>query len=184
MNQINKIKKISRKLGIKLTIICDIIHVLEYVWKAGKALNSDDEETQKWVSKKCFIILEGKSSVAASGMRRSATNRKLKKSCREPIDRCAQYLLNHSKYLYYNEYLKKGYPIATGIIEGACRHLVKDRMEITGARWSLEGADALLKLRSLKVSGDLIPYWKFYEQRQYEENYKKLYQDPSIFLSS
>ena len=78
----------------------------------------------------------------------------------------------------------KGYPIATGIIEGACRHLVKDRMEITGARWSLEGADALLKLRSLKVSGDFISYWKFYEQRQYEDNYKKIYQDASILLSS
>ena len=60
MNQINKIKKISRKLGIKLTIICDIIHVLEYVWKAGKALNSNDAETKKWVSKKFYAILEMK----------------------------------------------------------------------------------------------------------------------------
>lgn len=54
----------------------------------------------------------------------------------------------------YNEYLKNGYPIATGIIEGACRYLVKDRMEITGARWGLKGAEAILKLRAIKISGD------------------------------
>ncbi len=107
---------------------------------ACKVLN-DEEKLNLWVSNKLSQILNGKSSFVASGIRRSATCRQLKN--REPIDSCAKYLLNHSKYLNYNEYLAKGYPIATGIIEGACRYLVKDRMEITGARWSLKGAEVI-----------------------------------------
>jgi hypothetical protein len=153
LNQIKKLKKFSRQFKIKVTIVCDIIHVLEYIWKAGKVLN-DEQTKEQWVSEKLKLILEGKSSLVVSGIKRAATRRKLKKSIREPIDSCARYLLNHSDYLHYSEYLKRGYPIATGIIEGACRYLVKDRMEITGARWGLEGAEALLKLRSLKISGD------------------------------
>ena len=68
---------------------------------------------------------------------------------REPMDQCATSLANHAAYLTYPSSLAKGYPIATGVIEGACRHLVKDRMEITGARWGLEGGEAVLKLRAL-----------------------------------
>jgi len=114
----------------------------------------------------------------------SATYRKLEQSKREPIDICARYLLNHSNYLKYVKYLRLGYPIATGVIEGACRYLVKDRMGITGARWSLKGAEALLKLRSLKISGDITNYWKFYEPNQYDRSYKIRYKDPSILKLS
>ncbi len=183
LNQIKKIKKLSRKYNKKLTIICDIIHILEYVWEAGKVLN-DGNKVRQWVSERFDLILKGRSSLVASGMKRSATCRKLKKSIREPIDSCARYLLNHASYLHYNKYLKLGYPIATGIIEGACRYLVKDRMEITGARWSLEGAEALLKLRSLKISEDFSDYWKYYENKQYDRTHKGLYQDPSILSPS
>jgi hypothetical protein len=91
-------------------------------------------------------------------------------------------LLNHAPYLVYHEYLSQGYPIATGIIEGACRCLIKDRMEITGARWSLKGAEALLQLRAIKLSGDLEAYWKFYERNQYQ-NYARLYENPSVLQS-
>ncbi len=177
--QIRKFEKFSRIFKIKLTIVCDIIHVLEYIRKAGKVLN-DEKKLYQRVSEKSDQILEGKSSLVASAVRRSATNRKLKKSVRKPTDTCAKYLLNHSACLHYNEYLKRGYPIATGIIEGACRYLVKDRMEITGARRSLKGAEALLKLRAIKISGDFHSYWKFHEQKQYERNYENLYLNPSV----
>ena len=65
----------------------------------------------------------------------------------------------------YGEALESGYPIASGVIEGACRHLINDRLDITGARWSLEGAEAILKLRSLKSSGNLQDYWNFHKQQ-------------------
>jgi hypothetical protein len=183
LNQIKTIKKFARKFKKQITIICNIIHVLSYVWDAGKVLN-DADNVRTWVSEKFDLILHGKSSFVASGMRRSATIRGLTKSVREPIDSCARYLLNHSDYLHYNKYLKLGYPIATGVIEGACRYLVKDRMDITGARWSLLGAEALLKLRSLKISGDFEDYWKFYENQQYYRNYEVLYQKPSLLNRS
>ncbi len=177
--QIKKFEKLSKKFSVKLTIICDIIHVLEYLWKAGKVLNNEGK-LNLWVSDKLTYILNGKSSFVASGIRRSATCSQLKKKTREPVDSCAKYLLNHSNYLKYNDYLEKGYPVATGIIEGACRYLVKDRMDITGARWGLKGAEAVLKLRSVKISNDFLAYWKFYEQKQYINNHRILYKDPSI----
>jgi hypothetical protein len=77
--------------------------------------------------------------------------------------------------LRYNHYLAKGLPIATGVIEGACRHLVKDRMDVTGARWSLTGAEAVLRLRALRSSRDFDEYWIFHENREYERNHQALY---------
>ena len=64
-----------------------------------------------------------------------------------------------------------GFPIATGVIEGACRHLINDRLDITGARWGLQCAEAILKLRSINSSGDFELYWIFYQQ----ESKKRLY---------
>ena len=70
---------------------------------------------------------------------------------------------------------RRGYPIATGVIEGACRYLVRDRMELTDARWRLVGAEAVLKLRSLRASGDFDEYWDFHEAREYERNHAQRY---------
>ncbi|EGJ28414.1 hypothetical protein LYNGBM3L_74930 [Moorena producens 3L] len=129
--------------------------MIEYLWKAAFAFYSDtSQQAEVWVSKRLLLILEGKSSTVAGGMRGSATKRQLSASQRQPVDKCARYLLNNAAYLKYHDYLKAGLPIATGVIEGACRHLIKDRMDITGARWSLMGAEAVLRLRSLYVSGD------------------------------
>src|SRR5207245_11202516 len=73
-----------------------------------------------------------------------------------------------------------GLPIATGVIEGACRHVIRDRMEITGARWSLAGAEAILRLRSLRASGDLDDYWQHHEQRELERNHAARYANGKI----
>ena len=108
-------------------------------------------------------------------MRRSATRRALSSKARKPVDICARYLLNHSPYLRYDRYLSHGLPIATGVIEGACRHLVKDRMDVTGARWSLTGAEAVLRLRALRSSQDFDEYWVFHEAREYERTHQTLY---------
>jgi hypothetical protein len=179
LHQIKRFKSLAQRFHVSLTIVCDIVHVLEYLWKAGHVLYDEDTRAQ-WVHDALQRILYGKSSFVAAGMRRSATCRHLSSSVREPIDVCARYLRNHGRYLSYNAYLHRGYPIATGVIEGACRYLVKDRMEVTGARWSLEGAEALLKLRAVKISGDFSAYWKYYEHQQYVRNYSQLYQNPAV----
>ena len=108
-------------------------------------------------------------------MRRSATLRILGSEYRKPVDVCANYLLTYAPYLKYNHYLAQGFPIATGVIEGACRHLVKDRMEVTGARWSLNGAEAVLCLRALRSSHDFDEYWTFHEAQEYKRNHRSRY---------
>ncbi len=80
-------------------------------------------------------------------------------------------MLNNKERLQYGKALKSGFPIASGVIEGACRHLINDRLDITGARWSLQGAEAVLKLRSLKSSGDFEAYWEFHKQNSKQRNY-------------
>ena len=77
--------------------------------------------------------------------------------------------------MQYDQYLKMGLPIATGVIEGACRYLVQDRMDRTGARWSLNGAEAVLRLRALRTSGDFDAYWRFHEEQEYLRNHVALY---------
>ena len=80
----------------------------------------------------------------------------------------------------YDEYLAAGYPIASGVVEGACRHLIADRMELTGARWRLASAEAVLRLRALRSSGDFDRYWVFHEAREYQRNHAERYAEGKI----
>jgi hypothetical protein len=176
LSQLALIKKAARRHGVEPTIVVDLIHVLEYVWKAGFALHGEGNPTvERWATERLLEILRGKSSDVAAGIRRSATLRRMKGKARAAVDTCADYLLKYRRYLRYDEYLAAGMPIATGVIEGACRHLVKDRMDITGACWSLAGAEAVLKLRSLRSSGDFDAYWTFHENAEYIRNHADLY---------
>lgn len=167
--------------GVELTIILDLIHVLEYLWKAAWVLHREgDPQAEGWVSQHLEQILRGCSSVVAAGLRRSATLRGLQDQQRAPLDRCADYLLKYREFLRYDQYLEAGLPIATGVIEGACRHLVKDRMELTGARWGLAGAEAVLRLRSLRSSGDFEDYWQFHLKQEQQRHHAAHYADGKV----
>ena len=173
LTQLDDIEQAAHAFGVRVVIIVDIIHVLEYLWKAAKAwLPPDDPNVAQWVSDKTLRLLQGEVKSVVRHLRRGATARGMRSKQREPIDECATYLANHAAYLNYPLYLAKGYPIATGVIEGACRHLVKDRMEITGARWGLEGGEAVLKLRALVINGDFDAYWDFHEHQEYQRNHR------------
>jgi hypothetical protein len=178
-HQITCVQACARQFGVSLTIICDIVHVLKYLWKAGAVLQRE-ELVAPWVGNTLLRVLLGHSKTVAATMRATATRRRLTTTARKPLDACARYLHTHAPYLAYHRYLKAGYPIATGVIEGGCRYLVKDRMALTGARWSVEGAEAVLKLRAVKVSGDFSAYWAFYEHQQYRRIHECLYQNPSV----
>ena len=167
------IEQAARTFGVSVVIILDIMHVLEYLWKAAKAwLPPDAPQVAQWVGDKTLQLLQGEVKAIVRNLRRGATAKGMSSTQREPMDQCATYLANHAAYLNYPDYLAKGYPIATGVIEGACRHLVKDRMEITGARWGLEGGEAVLKLRALVINGDFAAYWDFHEQQEYQRNHR------------
>lgn len=174
--QIRILRRMAKERGIDLTIIVDVVHVTEYLWNAGRAFHPESgEELESWVGVRLLEILRGKAGYVAGGIRRSATLRDFTSADRKPVDVCANYLLTYGPYLKYNGYLDQGVPIATGVIEGACRHLVKDRMEVTGARWSLNGAEAVLRLRALRSSHDFDEYWTFHEGQEYERNHRTLY---------
>jgi len=129
--QIKDIKYcIKRYQVVETVMILDLIHVIEYLWKAAYCFHPvSSPEAEAWVQERILGILEGKSSNVAAGMRRSATLRGLSKKARKAVDTCANYLLTNREMLKYDDYLQRGFPIATGAIEGACRYLIKDRMD-------------------------------------------------------
>ena len=159
------------------TIVVDLLHVLKYLGDAAKVLADSETDQQQWIWERLQSLLCGNASHIAAGIRRSATLRGLSEDERGPVDDCARYLLNHKNYLSYDLYLEKGFPIATGVIEGACRHLIADRMELTGCEWGLQGAEAVLRLRALKSSGDFDQYWTFHESPEQVRVHASSYKD-------
>lgn len=174
--QLKIIHLVAREQHVQPTVVLDFIHVCEYVWGAAWSLFAEgDPAAEVWVQVQLREILRGRSRQVAAGMRRSATLRGLTAKERAGVDKCANYLGKYRAYLHYDRYLAAGLPIATGVIEGACRYLVKDRMELTGARWRLPGAEAVLCLRSLRASGDWEAYWAFHLQQEYQRHHASLY---------
>lgn len=179
-HQIERIRAQSRKAKVTVTLVLDFIQVLEYLWDAARVFHGDDAHpaAEGWVRERAIKILEGRTCDVAAGIRRSATLQGLQGQARKTVDTSADYLLNHLHMMRYAEYLKRGLPIASGVIEGACRHLIKDRMDITGARWGLDGAESVLRLRSLRSSGDFAQYWNFHQHHELIRNHETRFSCP------
>ncbi len=170
------VKQAAKQCGVRVTIVLDFIHALQYLWKAGKTFHKEGTpELEQWVLERLHSVLLGKASDVAAGMRRSATLRGLSTDEREAVDKCAGYFLKRTHLMRYDELLKVGAPIATGVVEGACKHLINDRLDVTGARWSLIGAEAVLRLRALVKSGDFDEYWVFHETELKKRNHASGY---------
>jgi len=175
-HQIDRIRTEARRRKVKVTIVVDVIHVLEYVWDSAWCFFKEgDPAAERWVHEKTLAILEGKAGIVAAAIRRKATTLALPEDKRGNADRCADYLLAKRPYLDYPTALTNGWPIATGVIEGACRHLVKDRLDITGARWGLAGAEAILTLRALISNGDFDHYWAFHLAQEHRRVHASRY---------
>lgn len=182
--QIEAVTAEAARRGITITIVIDFIHVLEYLWKAAWSFfDKGEPAAEEWVADQARKILHGNAAQVAAGIRRRATTYGYSPAERAGADECARYLDNKKDYLGYATALQKGWPIATGIIEGACRHIVKDRMDITGARWGLEGAEAVLKLRALIASGDFDSYWRFHLRREHERIHGALYRESLVLAA-
>jgi hypothetical protein len=180
-HQIDRINKEAKQRKIKVTIVVDLVHVLEYLWSAAWCFYREgDIAAESWVHEKALAVLEGKAGLVAAAIRRKATRLHLDPDQRAKADRAADYLLNKRPHLDYPTALQNGWPIATGVIEGACRHLVKDRMDITGARWGLQGAEAILKLRAIRGNGDFDSYWEHHLAQQRHRNHDSHYANTTI----
>lgn len=179
--QLDLLQQYAKKHSIQLTIILDLMHVLSYLWKAAHAFfQQGSKESEEWVQQRLLKLLSGQASYVAGGIRRSATLRGLSDTQRKAVDKCADYLLKYKAFLHYDTYLAQGFPICSGVIEGTCRHLINDRMDRTGARWRLKGAEAVLKLRSLYASGDLEDYWRFHERQEQQRNHTSRYAEKKL----
>lgn len=173
-DQLRTIQRLANHHGVELTIVIDLIHVIEYLWKAAFALFDSQHQHElaaQWVRQHLRALLAGNARTVAAGMRRQATRQQLSQDQRQAIDDAADYVLKYQAYLHYDRYLAEGLPIGSGVIEGACRHLVNDRLAITGARWRLTTSEAVLKLRSLNSSGDLYDYFRFHQAQELQRNH-------------
>lgn len=180
-HQIDCINAEAKTRGVKVNIVCDFVHVMEYIWSAGWCFFSEgDPAAEEWVAEKALGVLDGHASTVAASIRRKATCLALDPQARNNADRCADYLLAKRDYLHYHQALQAGWPIATGVIEGACRHLVKDRLDLTGSRWGVTGAETILKLRALRSNGDFDQYWQFHLKQERRRVHESRYADQTI----
>ena len=142
--------------------ILDIMHVLERLWQAAYCFHAEgSREAESFVDHRLRMLLEGKVGQVIGGLRRMLTVHGLKGQKRRIIQDVVRYYANHRHSMRYDAYLAAGYPIGSGVVEGACRHLVKDRMERTGMRWKVPGARAMLQLRAVYLNDnwdDLVKY--------------------------
>jgi hypothetical protein len=157
--------------------ILDLFHVLERLWKAAWCFF--DESTQKkeahqWVEKELRMLLEGKVRYVVGGLRQMMTKRELKGTRRKTVREVTAYFQRNRARMKYDEYLASGYPIGSGVVEGACRHLVKDRLERTGMRWHPDGAQAMLNLRATYLNQEWDSFWAYHVEQEDDRLYRKL----------
>jgi len=152
--------------------VLDLLHVTPRLWQAAHVFHAEKSKAAAvFVRERVLRVLQGKVALVIRGLREMGTKRRLRGSKKATLTKVCNYLENNQEQMRYDEYLAKGYPIASGVIEGACRHLVKDRMERAGMHWTRHGAQAMLDVRSIHTNGD----WDSYQTYRIERDMKKQY---------
>lgn len=156
---------IDRAIGI-----LDIFHVLERLWKAAHCFHKESSvEAEKFVEKYLRMMLEGNTGCVVGVFRRFA--KKLSATKKKNLEAVIQFFDNNKQYMKYGEYIRAGYPIGSGVIEGGCRHVVRDRMELSGMRWNVAGAQSMLRLRTTKIANEWKPFVSFRIQAEINQRY-------------
>ena len=181
-DQLERIKRAARATGVKIRIVLDVVHVLEYLWRAAYAFHADGtKDAQTWVECRLIALLTGRNGGAlAKDLRAKIKSHNLDQNSAKSVEAAATYLTNNTRLMHYDRALAEGLPIATGVIEGACRYLVQDRMGRTGAVWSAAGAEAVLRLRALRASNDFDDYWQFHIAKEHERTHQSRYADGEV----
>lgn len=160
-------------------LILDIIHACEYLWDVGTALYGEKgSERVKWIEEKLYALLDGKVGYVIGGLRQMQTKNQnqFTKSQKKALSKTITYFHNHKHMMRYDNYLKKGYPISTGVVEGTCGSLVKDRMEQSGMRWSINGAQAVLEQRAVVKNDDWNDFFEFLIDSERHRLYPTVYE--------
>jgi hypothetical protein len=182
-HQIRLIEAEAAARGVSgLVILIDLIHVLEYLWKAAWAFHQPrDPQIEAWTIARATDILHGRAAEVTALIRQLAEQHPpAGPEHARNIKKVLSYLQAKQPYLDYPRALAAGWPVASGVIEGACRHLVSDRMAITGARWSTSGAQAILWLRVTHANGDQDAYWQWHLQQEHQRNHLSRYSNLTL----
>lgn len=156
--------------------ILDLFHVLERLWTASHCFHPEgSDESEAFVDDRLLRVLYGEVGYVIGGFKQMLTKHRLRGARRKRLQSVITYFENNRQYMRYDEHLKAGYPIGSGVAEGACRHLVKDRMELTGMRWRVEGAQAMLDLRAIHLNDQ----WDDFNRHRIEEEQRRLYPNRS-----
>jgi len=167
-----KLWRILQSMFAGVICILDLFHVLERLWTVAHCFYPEgSDQSKEFVTFRLQQLLEGKVGYVIGGIRQMATKRGLKGKKLETLLKALTYFENHRQFMKYDEYLAAGYPIGSGVVEGACRHLVKDRMEQSGMRWRIPGAQAILHLRAIHLNGD----WESFQEYRIEKECRQLY---------
>ena len=164
--------------------VLDIFHVLERLWDAAYCFHAEgSRQAEAFVTARLRMLLEGKVRYVIGGLRQMGSKRGLRGSKARALARATNYLENNREWMRYDEYLAAGYPIGSGVAEGACRHLVKDRLEQTGMRWTVAGAQAVLHLRATYLNGDWEEFWQYLIRQEQTRLYGAKTQEPSFDMA-
>ncbi len=149
--------------------ILDLLHAVEKLWKGAYCFHAEASAGAKeWVRERVLRLLRGGVSQVVKGIRSSATKQGLDAKRRKIVKDATGYFYNNRRRMRYDEYLRRGLPIASGSVEGACKNLIADRMERSGMRWTIETAESMLRLRAIYLSGDFEAYWSFHMSSEQE----------------
>ena len=164
----------KKLLALVPGIVCilDLFHVLERLWQAAHCFHPEgSDEAKAFVTDRLGRLLRGEVGYVIGGLKQMATKQALRGSRQQQLSAAIGYLQRNRRLMHYDEYLAAGYPIGSGVAEGACRHLVKDRMERTGMRWRVPGAQAMLNLRAVYINGD----WDTFQNHRIKAERCRLY---------
>ena len=176
-HQLECLEREAARRGVDIDIVVDFVHVLEYLWKAAEDLHPAEPARAAFVQATARDLLERATPRVIADLHAYQRARTEQDRPAPGLERAAAYLKANQPYLNYHIALTLGWPIASGVIEGCCRYLVKDRLDITGARWSLPGGEAVLLLRAVVANGDFEDYWQFHVRREYQRTHAALYQE-------
>ena len=133
--------------------ILDLWHALTYLWLAAKVFHGAKRGQEAFVTARLRMLLEGEIGGVIKGLKQMGTQQGLAGEKKRTLAKVVGYFDRNREHMQYDQYLRAGYPIGSGVIEGACRHVIKDRMERAGMLWTLDGASALLRLRVVHTNG-------------------------------
>jgi hypothetical protein len=179
----HKLRQLMKKHLPWFLIIIDIYHVMEYLWKGAHVFHKEGSpEAASWMTDKLSKLLLGKVKEVITefkGLLQTLSGEK-----KEQLRKVMMYLENGKTHMRYDIYLKRGYPIGSGVVEGACKNLVKDRMEQCGMRWTIAGAEAVLKMRSIQINGMTRDYWRYHIAQEKQRLYGNFIGSDSIELAA